>query len=436
VSSCDSFTYEALDSPSDLLNRRRIGQHEGVEESDQCALSVPERRYPIQDPVDWSDPDTWIAQRLSGPDRDMALQIWQQSGKSVNPRYLSRRLAAMDRFGLASVANGKYVITERGRSVLGGDLSVITSSLESDDRRPRDDVFVEFWRLFLEEARSTDSRFAGAQAQRSSWLRASAGMRGLGYVVAVRRFHTSVELYIDIGSRETNCQFLEELREHQADIEAAFGAALQWIVRPEQRAVRVVSYLDGGYADSETLSDPAEELFEGSIRFEAALQPFVDPMLPERRDRSGGWQPRDQPWTEDEFLAGVRDLAIQNAVPATAILRWAHSDSRVSIEGGWGPQNAGLRLRTARPDDPTSEHSFINLYANSADNASAEVQFASMAKREPFVDRRRRVELLNQLNSLSTSTSDEEVVNMRLQFRIRDLRDPLGSLSGYLSTLP
>jgi hypothetical protein len=84
----------------------------------------------------------------------------------------------------------------------------------------------------------------------------------------------------------------------------------------------------------------------------------------------------------------------------------------------------GIRLRTARTGEPSSEHSFINLWANNADNASAEVQFASMMRREPFVDRSRRLELLNELSALSTSTWVDDDANMRVPFRLRDLRDP------------
>ena len=40
-----------------------------------------------QKPVDWTDPDTWIPERLSGDDQELAWAIWTKSGKTVNPRY-------------------------------------------------------------------------------------------------------------------------------------------------------------------------------------------------------------------------------------------------------------------------------------------------------------------------------------------------------------
>jgi len=377
-----------------------------------------------QDPVDWSDPDRWLSERLSGKELQMALELWNKSGKFLNPRYLSRRMAAVERLRLAVVKDGKYVVTERGQALVAGDLSVLQGATAPTDTRSRDETFVEFWTLFLERARAAGSRFARAQPQRSSWLRASAGMRGIGYVVTIRRSDTSVDLYIDSTSREQNLQVFEDLREHQTEIESAFGNPLRWVVRPDQRAMQVLSYLDtAGYLDSESMDETAEELLDGFGRFEAALQPFINRMLPERPQMSG-WQPRREPWTEEEYVAAVRAVAAENVVPAESILRWAHADPRITVEGGWGQQNAGIRLRTARADDPTSEHSFLNLYANSADNASAEVQFASMARREPFADRTIRRQLLNELSALSTSTWADEDIDMRVPFRLRDLRDP------------
>ena len=47
-----------------------------------------ELRGTPQKPVDWTDPDTWILERLSGDDQDLAQAIWTKSGKTVNPRYI------------------------------------------------------------------------------------------------------------------------------------------------------------------------------------------------------------------------------------------------------------------------------------------------------------------------------------------------------------
>lgn len=39
-----------------------------------------------QDPVDWTEPDIWIAERLDGRNQELARTIWEESGHEVNPR--------------------------------------------------------------------------------------------------------------------------------------------------------------------------------------------------------------------------------------------------------------------------------------------------------------------------------------------------------------
>lgn len=40
-----------------------------------------------QNPVDWSEPDLWINERLSGVDAEIALRIWQTDDHILNPRH-------------------------------------------------------------------------------------------------------------------------------------------------------------------------------------------------------------------------------------------------------------------------------------------------------------------------------------------------------------
>ena len=41
-----------------------------------------------QNPVDWSDPDTWIGKRLTGQHQELARRIWEGTHKTVNPRHV------------------------------------------------------------------------------------------------------------------------------------------------------------------------------------------------------------------------------------------------------------------------------------------------------------------------------------------------------------
>lgn len=40
-----------------------------------------------QKPIDWSEPDKWIPERLKGEDEKLAFRIWNESNRKINPRY-------------------------------------------------------------------------------------------------------------------------------------------------------------------------------------------------------------------------------------------------------------------------------------------------------------------------------------------------------------
>jgi hypothetical protein len=170
---------------------------------------------------------------LQGEEAELARVVWERSARPVNPRYLSRRMAAIGRLRLATVADGCYALTDRGRAVLGGDLSILTGPAGSDSVQPRADINLEFWERFLGRAGEAGSRFAGLKPQRYDWIGRNAGMKGVAYNVALRSFHALVELHIDTQRRDTNLQILEALREHQAEIEGALDARLEWVVKPD-----------------------------------------------------------------------------------------------------------------------------------------------------------------------------------------------------------
>ena len=69
--------------------------------------------------VDWTDPDGWIPERLSGGDRDLASAIWQSSGKSVNPRHTYGHWLLCRRYKLIDEnRDGCLGLTEVGREFL------------------------------------------------------------------------------------------------------------------------------------------------------------------------------------------------------------------------------------------------------------------------------------------------------------------------------
>jgi restriction system protein len=86
------------------------------------ASAIDEQTGTPQNPVDWSDPDTWIAERLQGNDAQLAQHIWQGSHHTVGPRYIAGALFLMHNYALlVPDVMGIYHITERGRLFLEND---------------------------------------------------------------------------------------------------------------------------------------------------------------------------------------------------------------------------------------------------------------------------------------------------------------------------
>ncbi len=75
-----------------------------------------------QEPVSWDDPDSWIAERLSGQQQGLAKQIWQKSGHHVNPRYMRGPMTLADRYGMVDKSgSGQWAVTGVGRDFLDSD---------------------------------------------------------------------------------------------------------------------------------------------------------------------------------------------------------------------------------------------------------------------------------------------------------------------------
>ncbi len=86
-----------------------------------------------QNPVDWTDPDAWIGERLSGGAAKLARRIWEESERTVNPRHVNGSYLFVNSYGLlVTDAEGVYRLTELGRAFLDGDLGVVREIDEAE----------------------------------------------------------------------------------------------------------------------------------------------------------------------------------------------------------------------------------------------------------------------------------------------------------------
>jgi len=95
--------------------------------------AIWDQRGTPQNPVDWSAPDTWIKERLSGKFADLAHDIWERSEKQVNPRYVSGTDLLINTYELlVPDDSGVYRLTDRGEGFLKNDPKVIKEIDETE----------------------------------------------------------------------------------------------------------------------------------------------------------------------------------------------------------------------------------------------------------------------------------------------------------------
>jgi restriction system protein len=80
--------------------------------------AIWEQRGNPQEQASWTEPDSWIPQRLQGNQQALALRIWQESKHTLNPRYLRGCWYLAARHELITQENGILRVTERGQQFL------------------------------------------------------------------------------------------------------------------------------------------------------------------------------------------------------------------------------------------------------------------------------------------------------------------------------
>jgi restriction system protein len=88
--------------------------------------AVHEQTGTPQDPVDWSNPDKWINDRLTGKDQQLAHRIWSESGKSINPRHLYGSYLFVNAYRLLEPdSSGTYRVSAVGDRFLANDTAEV-----------------------------------------------------------------------------------------------------------------------------------------------------------------------------------------------------------------------------------------------------------------------------------------------------------------------
>ena len=88
--------------------------------------AISEQTGTPQNPVNWTDPDTWISQRLKGEFAKLATAVWQKSGGTINPRHTYGTYLFINTYNLLTEDQaGTYRVSEKGEGFLGDDREII-----------------------------------------------------------------------------------------------------------------------------------------------------------------------------------------------------------------------------------------------------------------------------------------------------------------------
>jgi restriction system protein len=132
--------------------------------------AIREQTGTPQNPVNWSDPDSWIDERLTGGAAELARAIYEASDHTLNPRYARGSYFLIETYGLLKTdEDGTYHITPWGNAFLDEDpgfihaldeaegMGELLSILATKTRAMRGDLLPE-WKEFLNEYSSFGSR--------------------------------------------------------------------------------------------------------------------------------------------------------------------------------------------------------------------------------------------------------------------------------------
>ena len=92
----------------------------------EMIATIHEQTGTPQKPVDWSEPDTWIPERLQGAIADLAMRTWKESKQHVNPRHCYGGYLLIHMYELLQTDGaGVYRLSDNGKAFLNGDPAII-----------------------------------------------------------------------------------------------------------------------------------------------------------------------------------------------------------------------------------------------------------------------------------------------------------------------
>ncbi|NSY16297.1 DUF4268 domain-containing protein [Neorhizobium sp. AL 9.2.2] len=130
----------------------------------------------------------------------------------------------------------------------------------------------EFWSVLLAATNPRTDLFRTVAPGIRNWLSVNTGRRGISLALVVRRESARVEVYIDVGSKESNEHLFDTWFRDRAEIEQSFGETLTWERLDDKRACRIKAERPGNVFDREQWPELIDYMVDAVIRLERAFR--------------------------------------------------------------------------------------------------------------------------------------------------------------------
>ena len=140
----------------------------------------------------------------------------------------------------------------------------------------RHSIRIKFWHELLPKMNARSGLFSGRNPDANNkdhWLSTGAGISGVSYSFVITQNYASVELGISKDSAEENKRIFDRLFEKKSEIEAAFGAPLNWERLDDKKMSRIDFRLDDvNYYNEAEWEQIQEFLIDKMMQLDNALK--------------------------------------------------------------------------------------------------------------------------------------------------------------------
>ncbi len=307
------------------------------------------------------------------------IPVFQESYRPPPPPHPEHIAALLSNQGVPVLDQRNIYIDDALRDLLAlvrsgpGETPWPTSSGSAPTRPPRQVSYYRFWGTLLDRARQRTPLHAHIAPGKRNAIYASAGLPGLKFGYALHRDSASVCLYIDRGDRARNKALFDHLAAHKAEIEAAFGAPLEWERMEPHRASRVRKTLPiGDRYDEAQWPRIHDAMIDAMLRLESALRPWLGSDRNRKEEpKQVDLPPHDLPESEkwNSYYREFADKSDRATAIVGALMLEAGLDKAISNASGSNgesrkkPRGLGSKIEEAYHLELISETQKQDLHA-------------------------------------------------------------------------